>query len=161
MPADFLQPADFPQGAGTLAEDVEGDAPCVLTTNNGANQATRGYTNINGGAELTLATKNLNFNVISLAFAAGFAQCSFQPTFIAKARLYMGGVLMQESANLPDLAASANIILRDFKALAGAQDCILKIHNEDADSRGCFFYSGNDALSAYGAGIAIGSVKLI
>jgi len=164
-------PLEFPKGSITLdfakkavpsilAEDVEGSNYSTVVT---ASAAFAGYYNeilITNGVDLTLATKTLNFDANSLAFAAGFASaCEYAATSDIVLHLYMGGVLMQTSAELPLRPHMQNFVLRDFKALSGNQECKLTAYQLTGSDTSIRFYLG-DATSQDTAAIAVGSVKL-
>jgi len=163
-------PLEFPKGSvtldfakravgGALAEDVEGDTPSaeMLQTDNAAGY----YRQINlGAAEVTIVTKTLNFNAASLAFAAAFASLKeMNSADNITLRLYMGGVLMQTSAEL-DANKPINYVLRDFKALVGNQECKLTAISAVAGST-YRFYGFPAITSPCQAAISVGSVKLV
>lgn len=141
---------------GALAEDVEGDTKNVDVTDDSGS-----FYHIDlevlATSEVTLATKTLVFDATSLAFAAGFA-CISGETPQLKLRLYMGGVLMQETVILDD-DDTMNHVLRDFKALSGSQACALVIYNTDGSGR-WYLFTGNTGYSERAVAIAVGSVKL-
>lgn len=143
---------------GALAEDVEGDTVCVVTE---LNTAAGLYSVFNQdiNTEYILATKTLNFNASSLAFAAGFSNfsCAMPAANFHKLRLYMGGVQMQESAFIT--LATLNYVLRDFKAMVGIQECKIVIRWYVAFESVMFY--GKSIASQYVGAIAVGSVKLM
>jgi len=165
MPLDFTKgsiSSDYAEKVtpGTLAEDVEGDATNTNLVNTSGTHYHR-LDSIDSEAELTLATKTLAFDANSLAFAAAFAHAgaSIATPQRILLRLYMGGVLMQASASLPQMDDTTNVVLRDFKALSGNQTCILKAYNPAAGAENIFFVAGEDSCPC-AAAIAVGSVKL-
>lgn len=143
---------------GTLAEDVEGDTPSAVVMNGASASGKEGIWNI-GNAEVTLVTKTLNFNATSLAFATAFANVKeVAATDDITLQLYMGGLLMQTSAELPS-PPTLNFVLRDFKALAGAQECKLTALSVVAASK--IKFHGAEENSQQAVAIAVGSVKLV
>lgn len=163
MPTDFTKSSittDFAKtvAGGALAEDVEGDAIYANTTPSSGTYYKQSV-NCANGAEVTLATVNLVFDATSLAFAAGFISASSGGGNSHRLRLYMGGVLMQSGVFLPTFDHSLTSAVRDFKALAGAQACVLTSYNDSVGWSFLYFYGG-DSTSQCPAALAVGSVKL-
>lgn len=131
---------------GALAEDVEGDDSCTINPT-----FSEEFRRIEIVANTTLATKTLTFDGNSIAFAAGFGN-GYQSD--GGLKLYMGGVLLQTSANFAAGSDSYTRVVRDFKVLSGSQTCSIK--NAD-DLR----MLGASLGSEVPAAIAVGSVKLV
>ena len=162
-------PLEFPKGSitldfakkvapGSLAEDVEGDNTSATNCDSTGTYGNK-FLSIVDGADLTMATKTLNFDANSLAFAVGCVNCNASSADALKLRLFMGGVQMQETGFIPD-AVTRNDLCRDFKALSGAQTCYISIHNSFGSAVSARFYSMN-TISKIPAMIGVGSVKLV
>ncbi|MDP2873517.1 MAG: hypothetical protein Q8P31_13420 [Bacillota bacterium] len=147
---------------GTLAEDVEGDTLSVALTNTSTGAFYRSRTYLAAGAEADIVAKTLLFNATSLAFAVAFAGAMGENADADNLvlRLYMDGVLMQTSAELPIINNTDTLVVRDFKALSGNKVCKLAVYSGGGAEGSYFFFGGSDT-SKWAAAIAVGSVKLV
>lgn len=171
MPLDFVKGSknlDYAEkvAGGALAEDVEGDTKFSGYGDGFAANVTYDSSTINCpyNVDTTVVSKTLTFDANSLAFATAFINCwaTGRPLYRIKLRLFMGGLLMQESESLPSDEYELNYLFRDFKALIGDQTCILAGRGLDSGGTptlkaACGQWSSAD----FAAAIAIGSVKLV
>lgn len=144
----------------TLAQDTSGLNTYALDIDSQAG----GYAveNVGAGADLTVASVTPTFNANSIAIAVSFGSFNRQGTTMT-ARLYMGGVQMAESGNLPSGAGNRGpSVMVGFRALSGAQVCHLAIHNYDGVPSAMWIHGGgNNGTLGSGAAIGVGSIKLV
>jgi hypothetical protein len=143
--------------AGTLAEDVIGNAATTETCNYSGGGYW--YDSVSGNSDYDLATKTLVFAAVSRAVAVGHILCRADAVNDFKLRLYMGGVQVAETAYIPASAVNRQIV--GTRALSGSQACKIALHNYDGSSRYIFLGGIDGSGYPVAAAIGVGSIKLL
>jgi hypothetical protein len=126
-------------------------------TGSGANYPCQRLSTAVSFGEVTIATATETFASGSRAVAVGVLHGVANAPSYVKARLYMGGVLVAESAYLSDTTDNL-IILIGIAALVGSQSAILKIYSAGAGNLFTYTLAG---AAVYRAGaVGIGSIKV-
>lgn len=141
----------------TLAEDMVDSAVSALDgTDSGVITMHRRVIDVPGESDVDLATVTPTFAAISFGVAVAVVQCyAVEAGGHLKLRLYMDGVMVDESVAL---VTGTTYVLVGTKALSGAKECKVAVHNSDTSSRYIHFGCLDSQPTKIAAGIGVGSI---
>jgi len=140
----------------TLQEDISAEAT-PGTNDYATDDGYKWAANCSGASDVVLATISPTFDALSRAVGAGFFFGHAKEGDHHKIRLYLGGVQVGESAYLVNKTCLR--VAKGQRALSGAQECKVAIHNYDATPREYGFHAELSGTWDKGATVVVGSVK--
>jgi hypothetical protein len=143
--------------AGTLSQDIVGDAFTALLTGNTVT-CNLLRQSVAASGDVTVATLTQNYAANSMAVAVGYVYAFAGTANTLKVQLFMDGVMVAESIYIQSITGY-NYELIATKALSGNKVCYVSIHNYDAGSARNVDIPGYVVNNKVAGMIAVGSVK--